>query len=142
MEDDDLGVKVLKGVRVLSRRGVLGRGDIKLSIGDLVYDEKNKEYGILLSVKPEAESIRSTIRFSIFNKIPLQTFPTTPHTCVILTYSSGDDTVRVRYTNSRQLTRIEGETRPNDIDKHCQKECIMECSKDCSLWKYRTSVKT
>lgn len=136
MEDE---LKVLKGVRVLSKRGVLGKGDIKLSIGDLVYDEKNKEYGILLSVKPE---IDSTIRFSIFDKIPLQTFPTS-HTCVILTYSKGDNnTVRVRYTNSRQLTRIEGETRPNDIDKHCQEECIMECSKDCSLWKYRTSVKT
>ena len=46
---------MLKGVRVLSQRGVKGKGDEKLMMGDLVYDEKNNENGILLAVKPPIE---------------------------------------------------------------------------------------
>ena len=45
--------EILRRTGILSRRGVLGINDAKLEVGDIVYDEKNKEYGILLGVRPD-----------------------------------------------------------------------------------------
>ena len=72
-------IAILKGTRVLSRRGVKGKKEEKLMVGDLVYDEKNAEYGILLGIKPIIEAGEGMINMlaqkSNFDKIPLTGFP-------------------------------------------------------------------
>ena len=143
-------IDVLKGVRVLSRRGVKGKGDEKLMMGDLVYDEKNNENGILLAVKPPIE-IGKHVENNVAGKsmlanIHIQTFPEA-NTCTIMTFSkdpkTGEHMLRVRYTASSHLRRIEEVHEEvqtlTDLDNHCQNECFMECNPECSLWKYRKS---
>lgn len=143
---------ILKGTRVLSRRGVKGKKDVKLMMGDLVYDEKNAEYGILLGVKPIIECgegmINHIAQKSNLDKIPLTSFPEY-HTCIVMTLSKdqkiGMWTARIRYTSSKYLSRTEEiheEVQTlSDLDCHCQNECFLECSPECSLWKYKTSGK-
>lgn len=146
--DKEKQIAALKGTRVLSRRGVKGKKEEKLMMGDLVYDEKNAEYGILLGIKPMIEAGEGVINFiankAIQEKINLQTFPE-HHTCIIMTISLdkniGRQTARIRYTNSKYLKRIEEiheEVQTlTDLDCHCQNECFLECSPECSLWKYK-----
>lgn len=148
--DKEKQIAILKGTRVLSRRGVKGKKEEKLMVGDLVYDEKNAEYGILLGIKPMIEAGEGMINMlaqkSGLDKINLQTFPES-HTCIIMTISKdekiGYQTARIRYTNSKYLKRIEEiheEVQTlTDLDCHCQNECFLECSPECSLWKYKTS---
>ncbi len=143
-------IDILKGVRVLSRRGVKGKGDVKLMMGDLVYDEKNNENGILLAVKPLIESGKymenNVAQKSMLANIPIQTFPEA-NTCTIMTFSknpnTGQNMLRVRYTASKYLKRIEEVHEEaqtlTDLDNHCQNECFLECNPECSLWKYRKS---
>jgi hypothetical protein len=143
-------IDVLKGVRVLSRRGVKGKGDVKLMMGDLVYDEKNNENGILLAVKPPIEVGKymenNVAEKSMLANIPIQTFPEA-NTCTIMTLSkdpkTGENMLRVRYTASKYLKRIEEVHEEvqtlTDLDNHCQNECFLECNPECSLWKYRKS---
>jgi hypothetical protein len=143
-------IDVLKGVRVLSQRGVKGKGDEKLMMGDLVYDEKNKENGILLAVKPPIElgkHVKNRVAGkSMLSNIPIQTFPEA-NMCIVMTLSkdpkTGENMLRVRYTASSYLKRIEEiheEVQTlTDLDNHCQNECFMECNQECSLWKYRKS---
>ena len=144
-------IAILKGTRVLSRRGVKGKKEEKLMMGDLVYDEKNSEYGILLGIKPMIEAGEGMANFvaqkSGLDKINLQTFPES-YTCIIMTISKdekiGRQTARIRYTNSKYLKRIEEiheEVQTlTDLECHCQNECFMECNQECSLWKYRKSL--
>ena len=142
-------IEILKGTRVLSRRGVRGKKEDKLMVGDLVYDEKNAEYGILLGIKPIIEAGEGMINMlaqkSNFAKIPLIGFPES-HTCIVQTISKDEKIgsrpiARIRYTNSKYLKRIEEiheEVQTlSDLDCHCQNECFLECSPECSLWKYK-----
>ena len=138
-------IAILKGTRVLSRRGVKGKKEEKLMMGDLVYDEKNAEYGILLGVKPMIEAGEGVTNFvankAIQEKINLQTFPEY-HICIIMTLSKNQIWgARIRYTNSKYLKRIEEIHKEvqtlTDLDCHCQNECFLECSPECSLWKYK-----
>ena len=108
-------IEILKGTRVLSRRGVKGKKEEKLMVGDLVYDEKNAEYGILLGIKPIIEAGEGVINMlaqkSNFDKIPLTGFPES-HTCIVQTISKDEKIgsrpiARIRYTNSKYLKRIE-----------------------------------
>lgn len=142
-------IEILKGTRVLSRRGVKGKKDEKLMVGDLVYDEKNAEYGILLGIRPIIVGegmINHLAQKATFDKIPLTGFPES-HTCIVQTISKdekiGCPIARVRYTNSRYLSRIEEIHKEvqtlTDLECHCQNECFLECSPECSLWKYKTS---
>ena len=145
-------IAILKGTRVLSRRGVKGEKEEKLMVGDLVYDEKNAEYGILLGIKPIIEAGEGMINMlaqkSTLDKIPLTGFPES-HTCIVQTISKdekiGCPIARIRYTKSSYLKRIEEiheEVQTlSDLDCHCQNECFLECSPECSLWKYKTSGK-
>ena len=142
-------IEILKGTRVLSRRGVRGKKEEKLMVGDLVYDEKNAEYGILLGIKPNIEAGEGMINMlaqkSNFDKIPLTGFPES-HTCIVQTISKDEKIgsrpiARIRYTNSKYLKRIEEiheEVQTlSDLDCHCQNEFFLECSPECSLWKYK-----
>ena len=143
-------IAILKGTRVLSRRGVKGKKEEKLMVGDLVYDEKNAEYGILLGIKPMIEAgtsyTESIARKSVFDKIPLIGFPES-RICIVMTISKdeklGCPSARIRYTESSYLSRIEEVHEEvqtlTDLDCHCQNECFMECTSECSLWKYRKS---
>ena len=144
-------IEILKGTRVLSRRGMKGKKDEKLMVGDLVYDEKNAEYGILLGIKPVIVGegmINMLAQKSTLDKIPLSSFPES-HTCIVQTISKdekiGCPIARIRYTSSKYLSRIEEiheEVQTlTDLDCHCQNECFLECSPECSLWKYKTSGK-
>ena len=142
-------IEILKGTRVLSRRGVKGKKEEKLMVGDLVYDEKNAEYGILLGIKPNIEAGEGMINMlaqkSNFDKIPLTGFPES-HTCIVQTISKDEKIgsrpiARIRYTNSKYLKRMEEiheEVQTlSDLDCHCQNECFLESSPECSLWKYK-----
>lgn len=142
-------IAILKGTRVLSRRGVKGKREERLMVGDLVYDEKNAEYGILLGIKPiidedgEGRMINMLTQKSNFDKIPLTGFPES-HVCIVQTISKDEKLcpiARIRYTNSKYLKRIEEiheEVQTlSDLDCHCQNECFLECSPECSLWKYK-----
>ena len=143
-------IAILKGTRVLARRGVKGKKEEKLMVGDLVYDEKNAEYGILLGIKPMIEAgtsyTEAIARKSALDKIPLTGFPES-HTCIVMTISKdekiGCPTARIRYTKSSYLSRIEEVHEEvqtlTDLDCHCQNECFMACTSECSLWKYRKS---
>ena len=142
-------IAVLKGTRALSRRGVKGKKDTKLMCGDLVYDEKNKEYGILLGIKPFIEGgdhfIEEIVRKSTLDKIPLTSFPD-PQTCILMTISKdeklGTWTARIRYTKSGYLSRVEEVHEKaqtlTDLEIHCKYECFLECNPECSLWKYKS----
>jgi len=145
---EDIDKLILEGVRVLSRRGVQGKGGERLMMGDLVYDEKNNEPGILLAVKPPIEIGKhmedKVAEKSMLANIPIQTFPEA-NTCTVMTLSkdptTGENMLRVRYTASSHLKRIE-EVREEvqtltDLECHCQNECLLECDPECSLWKYR-----
>ena len=138
-------IAILKGTRVLSQRGVKGKGDIKLMCGDLVYDEKNKEYGILLGIKPMiAGNSNFLAKKSVLDKIPIQTFPEA-QTCIVMTISKEDKMgfwqSRIRYTASGYLKRVEDvheeEQTTTDLETHCKYECFLECNPECSLWKYK-----
>ena len=105
--------------------------------GDLVYDEKNHEHGIVLGEKPDPDVIDEQSR-----KGRART-----KTYVVLTITTKQDGIddeglktRVRYTNSRYLREIKDSMKDNslaDLDMFCGHQCIMECSDDCVLRKYK-----
>jgi hypothetical protein len=144
-------INLLKGIRSLSNGcGVVGKNKQILLPGDLVYDEKNKEYGIFMGIKPLIDHNTTLMKKFIqqaFSKI-LDPKPEY-QTCALMTISvkPGGSTheIRIRYTNSRWLEKIveqDGqETSVSDLDHHCQYECFMECSAECSLWKYKRTPK-
>ena len=155
MEEDkkSLYIKVLKGIRAKSRETLLGKSDLILKTGDIVFDEVNNEYGIILGIKPIASGewlLDRMVEAANFDNINFSKFPD-KNTCILLTLWENKETgmveSRVRYTNSRYLSRIEKDLKDSqitDLDFHCQNECFMECSKECSLWKYRSkpAIKT
>ena len=104
--------------------------------GDLVYDEKNHEHGIVLGEKPDPDVIDEQSRKG----------RTRTKTYVILTITARQEEegeglkTRVRYTNSRYLREIKDSMKDNslaDLDVFCGHQCIMECSDDCVLRKYK-----
>lgn len=140
-------VKALKGIRVESRRSLVGKGESVIKVGDIVWSEKNKEYGIVLGVKPIETGeylLEKMEKKSMFDGIKFSRFPE-KDCCILLTLSQdthpGLYEARVRYTGSQYLEKAEVVSEEvetlSDLNQHCQNECFMECSEDCSLWKYK-----
>lgn len=144
-------INLLKGAQVVSKGGVIGKNNQVLFPGDLVYDEKNKEVGMLLGIKPLIDGDASLIKKFIdkSHQITLLNKPEKT-TCILLTISYdsefGVHKTRIRYTKSSYLKKL-GDTKSksgdsvSDLDIHCQYECFMECSEECSLWKYKRTNK-
>ena len=115
--------------------------------GDIVYDSKNNEHGIVLGEKPspvcgnikQLLSMNSNhctiLNFIIF----LATFYKVPG------YENNYDW-RIRYTNSRYLVKIEDirlarkTQSDSDLKNFCENSCFLDCSADCPLWKYRKGI--
>lgn len=104
--------------------------------GDLVYDEKNFEHGIILGEKPEPDIVNEQMRKG----------RTRSRTYIVLTLTTKSESdgeglkTRVRYTNARFLRGIKDSMKDNslaDLDKFCGHQCIMDCSDDCILRKYK-----
>ena len=108
--------------------------DAELAHGDIVFDSKNSEFGVVLSKKP--------LNIEEFNKVSSAPY-------VLLTLSrdgdEGDYIFRVRYTHPKNIRRLEssdiipgkGEKEiTKDMRKFCKDFCIMDCGEDCALYKY------
>ncbi len=104
--------------------------------GDLVYDEKNSEHGIILGEMPYPDMVDEQMRRG---RIRSKTY-------IILTLTTKSKEegeglkTRIRYTNSRFLRGIEDSMKDNslaDLDIFCGHQCIMDCSDDCILRKYK-----
>ena len=114
--------------------------------GDIIYDSKNSEHGIVLGEKPlpvcgNINQLLSTSRQQTGSGVTmlLATFYKVP--------GEGDTyDWRIRYTNSKCLVKIEdirlarGTQSDSDLKNFCENSCILDCSSDCPLWKYRKGV--
>ena len=115
--------------------------------GDIVYDSKNNEHGIVLGEKPspvcgnikQLLSMNSNQRTSGNVTMFLATFYKVPG------YENNYDW-RIRYTNSRYLVKIEDirlarkTQSDSDLKNFCENSCFLDCSADCPLWKYRKGI--
>ena len=138
-------------------RGKVFPKDCALKPGDLVLDQKNNEYGIVLGIKPDdiygKGSLKQILKDSITTKRQViqyvkDNLDTSPNrgTYLLLTMQKADGdnyTFRIRYTNYRFIEKIpendifEAPESLTDLERHCTEQCIMDCYSECSLWKYR-----
>ncbi len=133
-DTDEIISLIKKCRRVLKMKADYGQ----FQYGDLVYDEKNNEHGIIIGEKPDIATIDEQLGI-------LQSSRRTK-TYLVLTITEDDSIdegkkTRIRYTNSRYLRSIPDSLEDNsitDLELFCSKQCIMECSEDCILKKYKT----
>ena len=107
------------------RNSLLLHTDRENYFGRLVYDTKNKEYGIIIG--PFA-----SINLDKKGKKRL------------LLVTLGDEDFRVRYTEQHKvkylkdcIDDIAGKTSKQSINYFCEEQCIMECSDQCALFKFK-----
>ena len=123
--------------RVLSLRKN-GAVDHVFEVGDLVYDSRTEEHGVVLGEKPDLENLPAQTS----NITTKRTKVGETRTYIVLTITTDQQTgqrkTRIRYVNRHNL-RLIGEDRNTmtDLDKFCSKQCIQECSPVCSLYKYK-----
>ncbi|MBP3732256.1 MAG: hypothetical protein J6I84_03335 [Bacilli bacterium] len=130
----------------------------KFKPGDIVFDQKNNEYGIVLGKKPSdvygTHNLEKIIEKSLTNRKVIQYVDgfddkKDSGTYLLLTMQPSPDdlentyTFRIRYTNYRFIELIKGPkhedhtTSITDLDRFCTEQCLMDCSEDCALWKYK-----
>ena len=115
--------------------------DANFEAGDLVYDIKHEEHGVILGKKPEIVCIEAGTDqngdFVVEEDGPYGAI------YVVLTLSRTDAGLlktRVRYTGTRFLRLIMDdrvERRQSDLDWHCSMECVSQCCDLCSLQKHK-----
>lgn len=107
------------------RNSLLLHTDRENYFGRLVYDTKNKEYGIIIgpftSINPEKKGRKR-----------------------LLLVTLGDEDFRVRYTEQHCVKYLRdciddtiGKTSKQSISYFCKEQCIMECSDQCELFKFK-----
>lgn len=107
------------------RNSLLLHTDRENYFGRLVYDTKNKEYGIIIgpftSIIPEKKGKKR-----------------------LLLVTMGDEDFRVRYTEQHSVKYLKDcidditwETSKQSINYFCKEQCIMECSDQCALFKFK-----
>lgn len=107
------------------RNSLLLHTDRENYFGRLVYDTKNKEYGIIIgpftSIIPEKKDKKR-----------------------LLLVTLGDEDFRVRYTEQHKVKYLKDcidditeKTSKQCISYFCEEQCIMECSDQCALFKFK-----
>ena len=103
--------------------------------GDLVYDMKNQEHGVVVGEKPEDGVIDQQI-----TPVSLARRSRTYVVLTITTDEEGGMKTRIRYSNYRNLRSIQESLKDHsltDLETFCSSQCIMDCSEDCALIKYK-----
>lgn len=102
--------------------------------GDLVYDIKHEEHGVVLGQKPEL--LKTDVDLIMVDPKPRVL------TYMIMTVSKNEDgelKTRIRYTSRGYLRLIPEDHRKalSDLDWHCSMECVSQCCNLCSLSKHK-----
>lgn len=107
------------------RNSLLLHTDRENYFGRLVYDTKNKEYGIIIG---------PFVSINLDKKSKKR----------LLLVTLGDEGFRVRYTEQHSvkylrdcIDDITGRTSKQSISFFCKEQCIMECSDQCALFKFK-----
>lgn len=103
--------------------------------GDLVYDERNQEHGVVLGELPDFDLMPQQTSKVLSTKSRTRRY-------IVLTITtdqeSGKKKARIRYANSHNLRLVPEERNSmTDLDTFCSKQCIQECSSVCALYKYK-----
>lgn len=142
-------INALKGLKKLIGKEFTGKKNIALKAGDIVLDEKNKEYGIIVGIKPKltGDQLISVLGSDKEIEKIHPSGKSKDELLVLLTISTnaGIADIRLRYTSSKYVMRIESDNKVNEevnlikslVENHCQGECILDCDSCCSLWKYK-----
>ncbi len=107
--------------------------------GDLVYDSRTEEHGVVLGEMPNLDFLPSQVSHTMSKRIK----EGETRKYLVLTITTDQDTgkkrTRVRYVNRHNLRLIVEKDRNtlSDLDKFCSRQCIQECSSLCSLYKYK-----
>ena len=126
--------------------------DLEFKIGDVVFDRKNGEFGIILFKKPrdikkdEIKKEHLTNKHIAGNRIDSTVF-------VVLTLSKQEADpenlqFRIRYTSHAFLQHISGVDnlinfdKTSDLNNFCNNQCILACSEECALYKYSLKTNT
>lgn len=134
-----------KVLNLRSKRGERMEVDYNLfERGDLVYDMRVEEHGVVIGEKPDLRFLVDQVSHISTHRNELGS----SKTYIVLTISNRKDEesgetslqTRIRYSNGHNLRLIE-ETNdaPSDLEKFCNQQCIMECVDDCILRKYKRS---
>ena len=131
---------ILKACRAIleSKRNPVIQNPPDFEKGDLVYDSRTEEHGIVLGEMPDLETISSQISHKMTKRKDGET-----RRYIVLTITTdqenGEKRTRIRYVNRHNLRLIVEKDRNTltDLDKFCSKQCIQECSSLCSLYKYK-----
>ena len=103
--------------------------------GDLVYDQRTEEHGVVLGEMPDFSLMHQQISKVLSTKSRTRRY-------IVLTVTTDQDTgekkARIRYVNSHNLRLVpEDRNSMTDLDTFCSKQCIQECSSVCALYKYK-----
>lgn len=115
--------------------------------GDLVYDMRNEEHGVVLGEMPDVDNIIAQISNITTPRMvdyAVQDYSSkgagNSKTYIVLTITTKDDKwkTRIRYSNGHNLRLVqESNTPTSDLEIFCSQQCIMDCSADCVLRKYK-----
>ena len=163
MIKSDVIVDVLRAIRKINLRKF---GKESLGVGDIVFDKKNSEYGIIISCHPGSIPDEQTLKSLLGenNKIEIAYYASEESrpssynslgTLILLTITTSDGSrgikvgspmFRIRYTNVKYIEKIslsgdedfKTADSLSDLENHCKNECFLDCSEECSLWKYKS----
>lgn len=128
-DDSDKVIQILKNLKLVRDVVCQKKKLSDFSFGEIVLDLKNKEVGIVIGPFVRDKEQLGKSYFSNDSSKLLY---------LIVTHS--EDSFRVRYVRGSFLKSLNLEVDKNlsinDLQYHCESQCIMECSSDCSLWKY------
>lgn len=115
--------------------------------GDLVYDMRHEEHGVVLGEMPDVDNIIAQISNITTPRMvdySVQTYESkgagNSKTYIVLTITTKDEKLktRIRYSNGNYLRLVqESNTPTSDLEIFCSQQCIMECTADCVLRKYK-----
>ena len=111
--------------------------------GDLVYDQRTEEHGVVLGEKPELNILSYQLSHKMTSRKDCPEGDTIHYIVLTITtdQESGERKTRIRYVNRHNLRRVEEheniKSSMSDLDVFCSKQCIQECSSDCALYKYK-----
>lgn len=126
---------------------ILTRKDNPLKLGEIVFDERDHEFGVVLGEKPNGNMLYAS-GLEDHKKLLYRNY-----LVMTLTEDDGNLNFRVRYLNSGMITRIDvgqkvGENdlkgsikALSDLEFFCKYQCLLECDEECALWKYTRKVK-
>lgn len=129
-----LNLRAKRGERMTTEYNLFERGD-------LVYDYRVEEHGVVIGEKPDLDVLTDQV-----SHISTPRRDISYRTYIVLTVTTKKDEetgemkpqTRIRYSNGHNLRLIE-ETNdaPSDLEKFCNQQCVMECVEDCILHKYK-----